>query len=515
MQPEALRSKGPGNASEASLQSMLEASTVVATLSVSAAGRIVAANSAMLRALGLASLEPLVGKDLASDLLSDPAAWKHWRAAGSSGAAEDIELHIRRVDGRDLVLHGDVRLGPYSAGGERLLTGLFVDVSSVKNLETALHRSARMEALTALITGAVHDFNNILTVLVGNLYLVAEGLRENPALFEKVKAARDVARRGTELIRQLLSFARPDPPQVGHVDIPKIIARIEPLLSKAVGSAVQLKTEVGDQVAPVSGNSALLESAIVNLVINARDALAGPGNITIGVEDIVVDQAESLRHGIAAGQYVRASVADDGPGIPTDLQERIFEPFFTTKHDKGGTGLGLSMVRRLAEQSQGTVELNSRPGSGTTIAILLPRSETTTGESTIKTMPLSTLPGGHESVLLVADDEEILSTIEQILNVLGYTVRATPDSRELPKLIEETPVDLIIIDSTALASVSADELGEGIKRLAPSATLLFIDDATARSEGSGKVQNQLTKPFSLMELASAVRNTLDGESRDC
>ncbi|HSG67012.1 MAG TPA: ATP-binding protein, partial [Gammaproteobacteria bacterium] len=273
-----------------------------------------------------------------------------------------------------------------------------------------------------------------------------------------------------------------------------------------------LKTEIASDAAPVEANGALLESAIVNLVVNARDALAGRGRIAIKVVNAPVDVARAARLKIAAGQYVRIAVVDNGPGIPQDLQNRIFEPFFTTKRDSGGTGLGLSMVRRMAEQSEGTVEIISEVGKGTVISIILPQADAGTSESAIKTMPLSTLPAGDESIVLIAEDKEILATIRQILDVLGYSVHATSDARELPDLVRSASPDLVIIDSTATTTAgAADQTGLG--KLAPRARFLYVEDVEG-SRDTGAQRNLLIKPFSLMDLASTVRRTLDGDTSE-
>lgn len=514
MQTEALTSRGSAARADRFIPPTLNDSSVVAAFSVTARGRLVAANQTMLRAMRNDSLDSLLGKSLPNELLVNSADWRHWEAARQNDGVRGVEVALRATDDKEVTLRGDIRRIPSRGGGESLLSGLFIDVTHVRGLENALQRSARMEALSALVTGAVHDFNNILTVLVGNLYLVGEGVRENQSLFEKVKAARDVARRGSELIRQLLSFAQPGPPQTGNVDVTELVTRLAPLLSRVVSSSIQLTMQLGKDVTPVNTNAALLESAIVNLVVNARDALDGPGNIRITVENMFIDEADASRHGVSAGRYVRTAVTDDGPGIPTDLQPQIFEPFFTTKTDSGGTGLGLSMVRRLAEQSQGTVQLESRPGAGTTLSILLPISEIDAATSTINTMPLSTLPTGNEHIVLIAQDGEILAMVQQSLKVLGYTVKSANEPRALPVLLTTNENVLIIIDNTVTKTVSIAKLKERISQLKPRARVLYIDDASSAPREATQKRNQLIKPFSLMELATTVRETLDGETRE-
>jgi len=499
---------------EQALSSALRESSVIATMSVSPQGEIVSANESMLKALRMGSMANLISKDFKTDILLDPGEWDVWESVMASGRTTNVEISFRDNEGQNVFLKGDIRLITDPAYDASQLFGFFADVTTSKQMESALQRTARLEAVGSLTSGIAHDFNNLLTVLVGNLYLVAEGVRENPSLFDKVKRARDAAMRGADLTRQLLSFARNEQPDSGVLDPNALIENLEPLLGRAVGSQITLKTAIEPGVAPINGNAAQLESVIVNLTVNARDAIDGAGDIVIKASNVSIDASESHRRGLEAGEYVSISVTDDGPGVPEALRDQVFEPFFSTKRDGEGTGLGLSMVRRFAEQAGGTVDLTSPPGLGTTVTLLLPRSEQTSADSAIKTMPLSTLPAGDESVLVLAEDEDIRSTIQQILEVLGYTVQFSSGPEESFEILKTEAIDLVLIDSTAAADIDIGQLLKTVRGLKSSIQTIVINDTGSRPLGEELESDQLIKPFSLLELATAVRRALDGVTNE-
>ena len=499
---------------EQTFASALRESSVIATMSVSPQGEILSANQSMLKALRMGSMTDLISKAFKADILSQPAEWNVWESAIASGRTANVEISFRDTEGQNVYLKGDIRLITDPVHDAPQLFGFFTDVTTSKQMQSALQRTARLEAVGSLTSGIAHDFNNLLTVLVGNLYLVAEGVRENPSLFDKVKRARDAAMRGADLTRQLLSFARDEQPDSGALDPNTLIGNLESLLRRAVGSQITLKTAIDSDVAPVDGNAAQLESVIVNLTINARDAMDGAGDIVIRASNVSIDAAESHRRGLEVGEYVSISVADDGPGVPEALRHQVFEPFFSTKRDGEGTGLGLSMVRRFTEQAGGAVDLTSPPGLGTTVTLLLPRSKQTSADSAIKTMPLSTLPAGEESILVLAEDEDIRSTIQQILEVLGYTVRFSSGPEESFEILKSEPIDLVMIDSTAAADIGIGRLLETVRGLGSSIRTIVIDDTGSRPLGEELGSGQLIKPFSLLELATAVRQTLDGVTNE-
>jgi hypothetical protein len=368
-----------------------------------------------------------------------------------------------------------------------------------------------MEALGSLTAGVAHDFNNLLTVLVGNLYLIGEELRERPQVFEKLKAARDAGKRGTELIKQLMTFARREELTVGTIDPTKVIAELLPLLRRALGARITLETTLQEHVGAVRASVAQLESVVVNLAVNARDAIEGKGRITIAVHGVEIAGHEAPLRGLArGGRYVAVSVSDTGAGIAPEALQRVFEPFFSTKRERGGTGLGLSMVRWFAESTGGAAAIESVVGQGTTVTLLLPRQQPEqSADANEGTMPLSTLPSGTERVVVLALDEALRATIHQTLEVLGYRVRVAAGAEDMLAAVAAEPTELLVVDGIGRAD--ADLL---IRARAGRPKLRIIatadpNRAAERMPGIGIAS--LTKPFTLADLAKTVRRTLDAD----
>ncbi len=413
-------------------------------------------------------------------------------------------LRLRSASGAVVTLRGDVR--KMSSGAS---CGVFVNASDEAQLRAAVQHSARMEALGSLTTGIAHDFNNLLTVLVGNLYLVAEELRDRPKVFEKIKSARDASKRGADLIKQLLAFARREQLETAVIDPCKVVTDLEPLLRRALGSKVALRVELQPEAGRIRASTAQLESVIVNLAINARDAIEKKGTVTIAVQRARLTPSDAALRGLAkAGDYVTVRVADDGSGIPADTIGKVFEPFFSTKRERGGTGLGLSMVRWFAEQAGGAIALDSAVGRGTTVALLLPLSVEQVVEQTDKTMPLSTLPTGQRARRVLAPDEAVRATVRQISQVLGYEVELAGGRGGTHRCARREARGL------------ADHRRAGARRREPAGARANGepgDEIVVTAEGQRSRERHppstgvsvLAKPFSLAELAGAVRQSLD------
>ena len=487
------------------LSAEVRTSSVVAALVVAPTGVILTANAALLTLLGKPSAA-VVGKNIQAALLARRPDWKLWETAAGGGPASGVEIPFVALNGQTVLMRGDIRAVTNGRKGCRWLTGVFVDITSTQHLENALHHAARMEAVASLTSGIAHDFSNLLTVLVGNLYLISEGVRDRPPLLEKTKLARDAAKRGIDLIRQLLAFARNEKAESKALDPAKLVENLEPLLARALGSRIKLETNLESSVALLDTNAAQLESVIVNLVINARDAIKATGSIRIDVSSLTVDGRTQTQFGVNPGEYVRIAVTDTGAGIPNDLLDRVFEPFFSTKGEGKGTGLGLAVVRRFADQAGGAALLKSQLGKGTTVSLLLPTSAETTAVTTIKTMPLSTLAGGTETVLVFTEDAGIASTVDQILAVLGYRVILSNDWREALELLRAATVHLVLIDSKGSGDPLPDKLIRAMRHVNSSLRLAVL--SASRSPQPTGV-GTLLKPFDLGGLATAVRQFID------
>jgi signal transduction histidine kinase len=484
---------------------IVEASNVVAAVVVAPDGTILGANGRMRRLLGMAGARAQSGARL-GDYLVDAGAWDVWRDAARE--RRTIEVELRGFDGAAKLLRGEVHVE--GGGADRRFVGIFVDGDESKALRIAAQHSARMEALGSLTAGVAHDFNNLLTVLVGNLYLIGEELRERPRVFEKLKAARDAGKRGSELIKQLMAFARREELNVGIIDPKKVIVDVLPLLRRALGSRITLETVLPDQAGAIRASVAQLESAVVNLAVNARDAIEGRGSISIEVANADVAEHEAPLRGVArGGRYVAVSVSDTGAGIAPDALLRVFEPFFSTKRERGGTGLGLSMVRSFAEGAGGSASIASVVGQGTTVTLLLPRAQVEHPvDASEMTMPLSTLPVGTERVVVLALDEALRATIHQTLEVLGYRVKVASGAEDMLATIAAEPTELLMVDG--LGRSDADILIRA-RAAVPSLRIIATADPGRAVELAPTLGiASLTKPFTLADLAGTVRRTLNG-----
>jgi signal transduction histidine kinase len=481
---------------------ILESSSVAIAAIVAADGRLVAANAALRKFLG-------AGGDVVvqrfADLFADAAEWERCRDATS--VARPVALRLRSPTGVARSFKGDVRA--VGEGAKRHLAFVLVENDAEHSLRAAVQHSARMEALGSLTAGIAHDFNNLLTVLVGNLYLLAEELRDRPKVFDKLKAARDAGKRGAELIKQLLAFARREEIHADSIDPAKVIDNVIPLLRRALGVRVALEANLARDAGAIRASAAQFESVVVNLAVNARDAIDGKGRIGIEVRRLQVSHAEAVSLGLErGGSYIAVSVADNGGGIPPEVLERVFEPFFSTKGERGGTGLGLSMVRWFAEQSGGSVRIESAVGQGTTVTLLLPRLADTASDVGEGTMPLSTLPAGNEGVVVLALDEALRSTIRQTLEVLGYRVRIAVGVEDMLAALSADDVRIIVVDG--LGRTDADVLIRA-RALRPDLRILLTTDPGRSPERSSLPSiGTVAKPFTLADLAGAVRRTLDG-----
>lgn len=499
------------SASTASGQPAFETSSIFGSFSVNRQGEILRANRAFLDMAGFASAAEFAHGNLRA-MLVNPEDWRHWERAAEGEHVTASEIALRAGGDRSITLKGEIWSVEGQKSDSRYLVGAFVDVTESKLLRAAVQRAARSEALGSLASGMIHDFKNLLTVLIGNLYLIAEGVRDRPELLEQARRARDVAKRGAELTQSVLSFARESSTAPQPLDPGRLLTNLKPLLDHAVGSRVRLDLTIPPDVSSIHASAAQLESVILNLVINARDAVADAGRIAIAISDVELDASEAGRIGVAAGRYVRIAVEDNGAGIPESARARVFEPFFTTKGEGRGTGLGLPMVKWFAESAGGAVELVSERGMGTTVSLLLPRAREAADASPSMTMPLSSLPAGTESVLVVAADRGIADTLRDSLAVLGYAVHVTQESSGISRLLGGAKFQLAVLDSSADTSASPWRLAAAIRRKFPTVSTLVVVDSDSRERGGPGISPTLLKPFVLKDLATLVRRILDGDS---
>jgi CheY-like chemotaxis protein len=381
-----------------------------------------------------------------------------------------------------------------------------------------LAQAQKMEAVGQLTGGIAHDFNNLLGVVVGNLQLLERSLGEQPNQARKVATAMRAAMRGADLTRRLLAFARRQILEPVVVDLNQHLKGWDDLLHRTLGDSIDVRVQRSADLWPTRVDPGQIESAILNLAINARDAMPQGGKLTIETTNRSLDAAFCAEHpDLHAGDYVCISVSDTGVGIAPETLGHVFEPFFTTKEPGKGSGLGLSMVHGFAKQSGGAATIDSTVGIGTTVRIFLPRSVDAPVQND-ETGMQKILPGGGETILLVEDDLDLRETSAAALAQLGYRVLQASDAQQALKVLaERSDVALLFTDIMIPGGMLGPALAHRARELRPNLNVLFTTGyahGSVLANGVGvSYAEVLHKPFRAEELATRIRHLLDREVR--
>jgi len=384
--------------------------------------------------------------------------------------------------------------------------------------EHALLQSQKMEALGKLTGGVAHDFNNVLQVIAGNLQLLGRMTRDDEGGTRRVQAALAGVDRGARLASHLLAFARKQPLAPVVVNVGRLVREMDDMLRRALGASVELETVVGGGLWNSLVDPAFLENALLNLAINARDAMAGIGRLTIEAGNASLDDDYAALHSeVTPGQYVMIAVSDTGSGMSAQVMERAFEPFFTTKADGLGTGLGLSMVYGFIKQSEGHVKIYSEPGHGTTIRMYLPRS-TAAEPAMAAARTESDMLGGTETILVVEDDAQVRESVVETLGGLGYRVLKAADAQSALTVLESgVPVDMLFTDVVMPGPLRSPELARRARVLQPDIEVLFTSGYTENAIVHGGRLDAgvalLSKPYRQEQLADKIRHMLNNREQ--
>jgi len=385
-------------------------------------------------------------------------------------------------------------------------------VAEREALTLQLIQSQKMEAIGKLTGGIAHDFNNLLQVIGGNLQLLSKELAGHDQAQARIGNALAGVSRGSKLASQLLSFGRRQPLQPSVINIGRLVRSMDDMLRRALGEAVEVETVISGGLWNTAIDATQLENALLNLAINARDALGGPGKLTIEASNGFLDDAYAREHAdVAPGQYVVIAVTDNGPGMTEEVQRQAFDPFFTTKPEGQGTGLGLSMVYGFVKQSGGHIKIYSEPGDGTTIRMYLPRS--TDPEAVPHPKKTSAPVGGSETILVVEDDEDVRETVVAMLSDLGYKVVKAKDADSALTIVESgLPIDLLFTDVVMPGKLRSPELARIAQSRVPGIKVLFTSGYTQNAiVHGGKLDENvelLSKPYSRDELGLKIRSVL-------
>ena len=384
--------------------------------------------------------------------------------------------------------------------------------------EETLRQSQKMEAIGQLTGGIAHDFNNLLTVIIGNLDIALRKCAD-AALERPLRNALMGGQRAAQLTQKLLAFSRRQPLSPRPVDANRLIAGMSDLLRRSLGEKIDIETVGGAGLWRIEVDAAELEAAVLNLAINARDAMPDGGKLTIETTNAHLDEdyARTL-DGVAAGQYVLISVTDSGEGMTVDVIEHAVEPFFTTKEEGQGTGLGLSQVYGFVRQSGGHLKIYSEQGQGSTVKIYLPRRVPDDADSEAPTQPRAN-GGAGEAILVVEDDEGVRSYTGEILGELGYRVLVAPDARDALRFIEqpERHIDLLLTDMV-MPGLNGRQLADAARAVRPDLPVLFMTGYSRNAiVHQGRLDSGLSliqKPFGRDALAAKVREVLDASTRE-
>lgn len=381
-----------------------------------------------------------------------------------------------------------------------------------QKLEAQLRQAQKMEAVGLLAGGVAHDFNNVLTIILGNAELGLAGLQPDQPLHKELSTIQRAAQRGATLAQQLLAFSRRQILQPRPLDLNAVVADFAAVFARALGVQVEVKLDLMREAASVLADPGALEQVLMNLSLNARDAMPQGGTLSFATARVSVDEEHARRQpGAKAGEYVRLSVADTGVGMDAETRERLFEPFFTTKEVGKGTGLGLSVVYGIVSQHDGWIEVYSQPGQGARFEIYLPAQGAALTGKAYAAVP--GMEGGHETILLAEDELAVQELARDILEKLGYTVLLAANGAEAVELFRANKerIDLVILDAV-MPRLSGPRAYEEMTKLRPHVPVLFITGYSAEMARLPRMARTglhlLHKPFAVTELGRKVRETL-------
>ena len=467
--------------------------------------------------------ERLIGRDRSEIIgrteadLFPPAEAKQVREANMSVAqsGEPRTFTDRKLTSPSGVRSVETRMVPISNGGGtpgRILA-IIRDVTDAKVREEQIRQLQRMDAIGRLTGGVAHDFNNLLAIVHGNSELLRDRLEAGSEEAEMADDVVGAAGRGAELVRRLLAFARMQHLEPEAIDLNARLPNLLGLLQRSLGETITVRAKTGDDLWPAIVDPTQVDDAIVNLAINARDAMPGGGTLTIETENVTLDEDYAAHHvEVAPGDYVMLAVSDTGTGMSQEVIGRAFEPFFTTKREGEGTGLGLSQVFGWVKQSGGHIKIYSELGHGTTIKLYLPRAEAQSADKRPR-VEVAT-PTGDETVLVVEDNPNVRKTVIRQLHDLGYkTIEAESGASALQMVRGGAEFDLLLTDVIMPGGMTGYQLADELRQAKPGLKILFTSGytelATAGEQAALK-DPLLSKPYRKQDLGRAVRSVLDG-----
>ena len=481
--------------------------------------RFIDVNDAFCRSVGYSREELLsmTVHDIDPDY-SDEVWPEFWKRLKQSGSLTFESCHRTR-DGKVFPL--EITANFFEYNGKEYHCGFARDITERKKAEEALkqtedqlRQSQKMEAIGRLSGGIAHDFNNLLTVIKGYSQLTLMGLKEGDPLKRNIEEIQRSSDRAANLTRQLLAFSRRQILETKVLDLNSIIKDVDEMLHRIIGEDIELVTLLGGDLGRVKTDRGEIEQVLMNLGVNARDAMPNGGILTIETANVILDDEYACTHiDVKPGQYVMLSVSDTGYGMIPEVRERVFEPFFTTKEKGQGTGLGLSTVYGIVKQSGGNICIHSEPGHGTTFKIYLPQVDEPLDELG-ESPRIDGIPRGNETILIVEDDEAVRKLAVRVLEKQGYTVLEANQEYEALNFCKERkePVHLILTD-VVMPGMNGRQLIECLKEVRQDFKVLYMsgytDDAIVHHGVLEMGVDFIRKPFTFEGLARRVREVLN------
>jgi PAS domain S-box-containing protein len=424
---------------------------------------------------------------------------------------QGVELRALHADGHEFPI--EVSIGEYGAGADRRFTGIIRDISRRKDIEAQLLQAQKMDAIGRLAGGVAHDFNNLLTAIGGYAELVAVSMNPSDSRQEAVNGIRQATDQAAALTRQLLAFSRSQALRPAVIDLSQVVTNISPMLRRLLTERVELVVRPTEQPCRTLADRSQIEAILVNLAVNAKDAMSAGGTVTIETSNVELDADYRLHHTeVVPGRYTMIVVSDNGAGMDEATMARVFEPFFTTKPPGSGTGLGLATVYGTVKQSGGYIWVYSEIGRGTTFKVYLPRTDSEIEPVIGRAPPPSRASAPGRETILVAEDEAVVrEMVTAALERLGYRVVVASTGEEAVRLIDRLgdEIDLLLSD-VVMPGMSGPDLFDRARRTRPDLRAIFMSGYTALSMGRPIPEGVtlLEKPFSGARLDEVVRETL-------